>query len=106
MGTGLAVRVDGVALPEEEARAFWQRFSDWMEEHRGDLAGFAANEGFASVHPGVENGRPVLLVSTTIPQRPYGPASDVAHPSRPAGGSEHRHARRPSDRSKRRKGPK
>lgn len=68
---GLAVYVDGQALPEEEARALWQRFSDWMEEHRGDLAGFAAKEGYASVHPGVEDGRPVLHASRTAAQRPY-----------------------------------
>lgn len=70
---GLHVKVDGAAMPEAEARAFWQRFSDWMEEHKGDLAGFAAKEGFASVHPSVENGKPVLLVSKKAPQKPYAP---------------------------------
>src|SRR5262245_31444368 len=70
--TSLAVLVDGDALPEDQARALWQRFSDWMEEHRGDLGGFAASEGFVSVHPGVEKGRPVLYVSKEAPQRPYG----------------------------------
>ena len=67
----LAVIVDGTPLPTEEARLFWERFSNWMEDHQGDLAGFAAKEGFASVHPGVEKGSPVLRVSKTQAQRPY-----------------------------------
>jgi len=67
----MLVYVDGAALPEEEARAMWRRFSDFMEEHKGDLAGFAAAEGFASVHPAVENGKPVLHASKTSAQRPY-----------------------------------
>ena len=33
--------IDGTPLAEAEARALWQRFSAWMEEHAGDLAGFA-----------------------------------------------------------------
>ena len=70
---GLAVYVDGTAMPEAEARAFWQRFSDWMEENKGDLRGFAEKEGFVSVHPCVENGRPILHASRTNAQRPYAP---------------------------------
>src|ERR1041385_1029287 len=67
----MLVYVDGAALPEEEARAMWRRFSDFMEEHKGDLAGFAAAEGFASVHLAVENGKHVLDPSKTPAQRPY-----------------------------------
>ena len=67
--------MDGVPLPDEEARAFWRRFSDFMEENRGDLAGFAKKEGFASVHPGVDDGGPVLYASRSEAQKPYGPAS-------------------------------
>lgn len=85
MRPNLAVLVDGVALPDDQARELWERFSTWMEEHRGDLAGFAAREGFASIHPGVDGGRPVLLASKTAAQRPYAPATAVA--SRPGGGS-------------------
>jgi hypothetical protein len=85
---GLAVFVDGSAMAEAEARPLWERFSAWMEEHRGDLAGFAAKEGFASVHPGVENGRPVLYCSKSEGQRPYAPVT--GDPGR-AGGSEGRH---------------
>lgn len=69
----MLVLVDGAPLPDAEGRALWQRFSDWMEEHKGDLAGFARAEGFASIHPGVRNGRPVLLASKSAPQRPYAP---------------------------------
>ncbi|MFO0743028.1 MAG: hypothetical protein U0270_44555 [Labilithrix sp.] len=88
----LAVLVDGVALPEEEARAMWERFSAWMEEHRGDLAGFAKQEGFASVHPGVDSGRPVLLLSREAAQRPYAPvAQDESSRPRGSAGSNGRH---------------
>jgi len=77
----LAVLVDGKPLLEAEARAFWGRFSAHMEENKGELAGFAKKEGFASVHPSMQGGRPVLLVSTTSPQGPY------VSVSRDAGGS-------------------
>lgn len=94
----LSVLVDGAPLPETEAVAFWDRFSRWMEEHRGDLAGFATQEGYASVHPGVDGDRPVLRASKTAGQRPYAPVSaggggkngDRAandHPPGSAGGS-------------------
>jgi hypothetical protein len=82
---GLAVYVDGAPMPEPEAKAFWQRFSAFMEENKGDLAGFAAKEGFVSVHPGVENGRPVLYASKSQGQRPYAPVTGGA------GGSGGRH---------------
>jgi hypothetical protein len=88
----LTVRVDGAALPDDEARAMWERFSAWMEEHRGDLAGFAKQEGFASAHPGVENGSPVLLLSREAAQRPYAPvAQDGSSRSRGSAGSKGRH---------------
>jgi hypothetical protein len=67
----LRVLVDGVPMDDDEARAFWGRFSAHMEEHRGDLSGFAAGEGFASVHPEVQQGAPVLVVSRSAPQRAY-----------------------------------
>jgi hypothetical protein len=73
----LAVLVDGVPLGDDEARAFWARFSAHMEAHKGDLAGFARSEGFASVHPRMEGGRAVLIVSRTEGQRPYATASTL-----------------------------
>jgi hypothetical protein len=70
-GRKLAVLVDGVPMADADARALWERFSAWMEDHPGDLAGFAKEEGYVSVHPGVEAGRPVLRASKRDPQRPY-----------------------------------
>jgi hypothetical protein len=68
----LAVVVDGVAMAEDEARALWGRFSAHMEEHKGDLGGFAASEGFASAHPRSDGGVAVLVLSRTEPQEAYG----------------------------------
>ena len=68
---GLRVLVDGQPMPDEEARAFWLRFSEHMETNRGDLAGFAKAEGYASVHPGLGADGPELRVSRSATQRPY-----------------------------------
>jgi hypothetical protein len=67
----LSVIVDGAAMPEEEARAFWKRFSTHMETNKGDLAGFAKQEGFASVVPETGPQGAVLRVSRTAPQPQY-----------------------------------
>jgi hypothetical protein len=67
----LRVLVDGTPLAEPVARAFWQRFSAWMDEHKGDLAGFAKAEGLASVNPELHGGEPVLVASHTAPQVAY-----------------------------------
>jgi hypothetical protein len=72
--SALRVVIDGVALPDDEARAFWKRFSAWMDGKEGDLAGFARSEGFASVHPEMREGRAVLTASRSGSQRPYAPA--------------------------------
>jgi hypothetical protein len=77
------VLVDGAPLPEEEARAFWGRFSDYMETNKGDLAGFAKQEGFASVHPTMQAGRAVLVASRSTPQKAYTNAPTV----KPAAGA-------------------
>ncbi len=78
----MAVRVliDGVPLADPDARGVWQRFSAWMEEHPSDLAGFARAEGFASVHPELHGGEPVLVASRTLPQRPYATAPTNGRP--------------------------
>jgi hypothetical protein len=73
--SSLRVLVDGEPLPTDEAIAFWKRFSAWMEEHPGDLAGFARGEGLASVHPEMHEGAPVLSASRTAQQRPYAVAA-------------------------------
>jgi len=69
--TALRVVLDGAALPDDEARAFWKRFSVWMDGHEGDLAGFAKSEELASVQPEMHGGVPVLLASRTQAQSPY-----------------------------------
>jgi len=80
----LGVLVDGNPMPEDEALAFWDRFSAWMEDHRGDLAGFAATEGFASVHPGVDGDKPVLRASRLDAQKPYSSVKPGSGTPRPA----------------------
>jgi len=82
MASTLQVVVDGVPLDGDRARTFWQRYSAWMEEHAGDLAGFARSEGLASMHPEMHAGAPVLVGSRTEPQLPYAPAA--ARPRKPA----------------------
>jgi hypothetical protein len=69
--TLLSVVLDGEPLPTQECIAFWKRFSTWMDEHPGDLAGFAKGEGLASVHPEMHDGAPVLVASRTAAQGPY-----------------------------------
>ena len=69
--SSLRVVVDGQPMPAEEAIAFWKRFSTWMDEHEGDLGGFAKSEGFASVHPEMHSGAPVLVASRTAAQTAY-----------------------------------
>ena len=78
----LVVLIDGEPLPPDAAQAFWTRFSAHMEENKGDLAGFAAKEGLASVQPELRDGRPALIGRKTGAQAPYGNAPN--RESRPA----------------------
>jgi hypothetical protein len=71
MSARLRVTIDGSPLPEEEARAFWHRFSAHLEAQKGDLEGFARSEGLASVHPEVDSMGALLVASRTAPQRAY-----------------------------------
>ena len=91
---GLSVVVDGVRMKEDEARAFWARFSDHMEKNKGDLGGFAKAEGYASVRPTMTPSGPELVVSRTAPQQPYtkaGSSSGSPRPQeRPAAGQKNR----------------
>jgi len=99
----LGALVDGTPLPEAEAHALWDRFSAWMEEHRGDLGGFAALEGFASIQPGVDGDRPVLRVSRSAAQNPYAPVrGEEDHSGRGVG---HRGGRGPGGSPARQAGP-
>jgi len=88
----LRVLIDGVALPVEEARAFWSRFSDYMEDHKGDLAGFAKQEGLMSVRPATSAEGALLIGSRSEQQKPYANAVNVSgsrapQPDRPGGSS-------------------
>ncbi len=69
--TTLKVLLDGEAMEAGEGVAFWKRFSAWMDEHPGDLAGFAKSEGLASVQPEMHAGAPVLVASKSGVQKPY-----------------------------------
>jgi hypothetical protein len=89
----LLARVDGALLPEKEARDLWARFSAYMDEHRGDLGGFAKQEGLTSIRPSFEDGAAILIASHTEAQAPYRNVSAedepnqrdrVATPQRPA----------------------
>ncbi|MBI4955532.1 MAG: hypothetical protein HY908_26155 [Myxococcales bacterium] len=60
----------GVELPAEETRALWQRFSAYMDEHRGDLPGFAASEGFAYAAARYTRGAAVLELAHEAPPPP------------------------------------
>lgn len=63
--SALAVEVDGRALPSDEARALWEEFSKYLDDHELDFDGFAKAKGFASVRPTHKAGRAVLLVETS-----------------------------------------
>jgi hypothetical protein len=102
--TALRVVIDGAPLEDAEARAFWKRFSAWMDEHRGDLAGFARTEGLASVHPEMHGGGPVLVGSRSAPQRAY-----VTAPTRSAAGGStavHQPGKNPPAKAGNRTGPR
>ena len=53
MSGRLAAIVDGELLPEEDARALWERFSAYMDEHKGDLRGLREGRGIRQRAPGV-----------------------------------------------------
>lgn len=76
----LLARIDGALLPEKEARDLWARFSAYMEEHRGDLGGFAKQEGLTSIRPSFEAGAAILIASHTEAQEPYRNVSSEPEP--------------------------
>ncbi|HEY4117707.1 MAG TPA: hypothetical protein VGM56_07625 [Byssovorax sp.] len=63
----LAVTIDGAPLDDDAARALWEAFSAWMDARANDMAGFAADRGYASVAPTYERGRAVLVIKTKQP---------------------------------------
>ncbi len=96
----LLVRADGELLPDADARAFWKRFSDHMEANQGDLAGFAKNEGFASVRPAVENGSAILIASHSETQVPYASVSVSGPANSGRGGRQRSSAGSPKNQSR------
>lgn len=80
--------LDGAPLAEEEARALWVGFSAHMDEHRGDMAGFAKLRGYHEVRPEYQKGQAVLIVSTTAEAAakaaPPPPPRPAAKPKAPA----------------------
>lgn len=65
--SALVAFVDGTALPEDAARDLWKRFSEYMGEHKGDIAGFAKLAGFVQISPEYRGGRAVLVAYTKEP---------------------------------------
>jgi hypothetical protein len=57
--------IDGVALADAEGEALWKAFSAHMDEHRGDMAGFAKARGFREVKPEYRHGQAVLVITRT-----------------------------------------
>ncbi len=76
----LACVIDGVTLPEEDAKALWKEFSEHMDEKRGDMAGYAKKKGWFSVAPEYRGGKAVLVIRTTATARSLPP---VQAPPRP-----------------------
>jgi len=60
----LAVLMDGEPLADDDARTLWTAFSAHMDDHQGDLAGFAKQKGWTSVKPEHRAGQAVLVVTT------------------------------------------
>ncbi|XXX77749.1 hypothetical protein WMF30_03105 [Sorangium sp. So ce134] len=86
--SNLAASIDGAPLPDEEARDLWTRFSRYMDEHRGDMAGFARENGYVSVTPTFDRGRALLVIRTTEapPERPAPRGGGADKPATRGGG--------------------
>ncbi|WP_437781219.1 hypothetical protein [Sorangium sp. So ce1097] len=86
--SNLAATLDGAPLSDDEARDLWTRFSRHMDEHRGDMAGFARENGYVSVTPTFERGRALLVVRTTEapPEKPAPRPGGNKPGPRPGGG--------------------
>jgi len=63
-GSRLAVLLDGKPLPDDDARALWKRFSEYLDKNRLDFDGFAKLEGLVSIRPESRGGTAVLVAST------------------------------------------
>lgn len=81
--SSLEVRVDGAPLDEAAARALWTSFSRYMDEHRGDTAGFARLHGWFRVSPEHQGGFAVLVVETVEGAPRVSPAAPPPHKAKP-----------------------
>jgi hypothetical protein len=80
----LAVLVDGAPQDPDASRALWTEFSAHMDEHRGDMAGFARKKGWLSVTPEYQSGKAVLVVKTGAVPEPPAAKPKAAGPKPPA----------------------
>jgi hypothetical protein len=83
----LLVIADGRKLPDDEARAVWTRFSAWMDEHPGDMDGFARREGWATARPETRDGKAVLVLSNEKAPAPPRAGSPRSKRGKRKGGS-------------------
>jgi hypothetical protein len=67
----LAAVVGGKALPPDEARALWETFSAYMQNHKNDFAGFARQQGFAHARVAAHGG----VATLTLASDAHGPTS-------------------------------
>ena len=66
----LAAVVDGKPSEPSDAKALWERFSAYMDEHQGDFDGFAKQEGLLSARVDVVQGVPTLTLSSAAERAP------------------------------------
>jgi hypothetical protein len=66
----LAAVVDGKPSEPADAKALWERFSAYMDEHQGDFDGFAKEEGLLAARVDVVQGVPTLTLSSTAERAP------------------------------------
>ena len=103
----LAVLFDGAPLDEPAARALWTEFSAHMEEHRGDMAGFAAKKGWQRVAPEYQQGKAVLVVHTgAVPLPPPAPRPPQAPAQGPRPQGQAKQGPRPQGKAKTGPSPK
>jgi hypothetical protein len=65
----LAATVDGRRLEPAQARALWERFSAYMQTHRGDFGGFARAEGYAHAAVSAAGGVAMLTLESAATSR-------------------------------------
>jgi hypothetical protein len=83
--SNLAAWIDGAPLGDDEARLLWKEFSEHMDAHRGDMAGFAAKKGWFAVLPEHRAGKAVLMVRTSAAAKMAPPPAAPKPAPRPQG---------------------